>query len=236
MLLDLLNDSKKSSIIIQHTLGMLHHLRKNFKDAEKYYLGVIDSGDNNALRSLGILYSEQSSLYYEQKEYKKAEEYCLKAIARKDNKALNNLSLLYFEQSKNITESIKLSLKSYSKEKNIYNTHTLAITLLWQENFTESYNKFLEFLKFENISEYEGDTIFYITLLIAKEQYYKAKEFMEMPEYQFKERYKSIWYALMTHMSDEFPYEIKKMGSELRRSVDEILEEIDRLRDKYKIE
>jgi len=57
-----------------------------------------------------------------------------------------------------------------------------------------------------------------------------------MPEYQLKERYKSILYALMTHMSDESPYEIKKMGSELQQSVDEILEVIDRFGEKYRIE
>lgn len=138
--------------------------------------------------------------------------------------------------SKERIKSMKLISESYNNQKNIYNTLTLATILLWQENFSDSYDKFLEFLEFERVFKYETDIIIYLVLLIAKEQYYKAKEFMEIPEYQFKERYKSIWYALMTIMQDEFPYETKKMGSELQQCVDEVLGEIDRLREKYKIE
>ena len=40
-----------------------------------------------------------------------------------------------------------------------------------------------------------------------------------MPEYDFKNRYKPVWYALMSLMQDEYPNEIKKMGSELKESV-----------------
>ena len=54
-----------------------------------------------------------------------------------------------------------------------------------------------------------------------------------MPQYELKERYKPIWYALMSLMQDDFPNEIKKMGSELVETVDEVLEEIARLEKKY---
>ena len=57
--------------------------------------------------------------------------------------------------------------------------------------------------------------------------------FGKIPEYQLKERYKPIWYTLMTLMQDDFPHEVKKMGSELKGTVDEVLEEIERLRVKY---
>ena len=36
-------------------------------------------------------------------------------------------------------------------------------------------------------------------------------------------------------MQDEFPNEIKKMGSELQESVDDILKTIEELKEKYKI-
>jgi len=36
-------------------------------------------------------------------------------------------------------------------------------------------------------------------------------------------------------MQDEFPHEIKKMGDELKESVDEILMEVEDLREKYAI-
>ncbi len=40
----------------------------------------------------------------------------------------------------------------------------------------------------------------------------------------------------MTLMQKEFPDEIKKMGSELKQSVDEVLIEIERLKLKYSID
>ncbi len=72
-------------------------------------------------------------------------------------------------------------------------------------------------------------------LLLSKGQFYKAKEFFEIEKYQLKDRYKPVWYALMKLLEKEFPDEIKKMGSELSESVDEILLEIEKLKMKYAI-
>ena len=45
-----------------------------------------------------------------------------------------------------------------------------------------------------------------------------------------KEKLKPTWYALMTYMQDEYPNEIKKMGSELEESVNEIIKNIEDLK------
>ncbi|MFT5661337.1 MAG: tetratricopeptide (TPR) repeat protein [Sulfurimonas sp.] len=208
------------------TLGILYAEQKKYEKAEEYYLKAIESGDNNALLSLGDLYAEQ-------KDYKKVEEYYLKAIESGDDNALNSLSWYYFEESKNLSDSLKLVKKSYVNVKHYHNTHTLSIIYLWAEEFKNSYEKFIEWLDYDEALDSENDVIVYLNLLIAKGQYFKAKEFFEIEKYQFKDRYKPIWYALMTLMQDEFPNEIKKMGSELTQSVGEILEEIERLRKKY---
>jgi hypothetical protein len=68
---------------------------------------------------------------------------------------------------------------------------------------------------------------------MAKGQYYKAKTFLELQQYNLKERYKPLWYALMTFMQDDFPVEIKKMGNELRETVDEIVAKVKKMREKY---
>ena len=47
-----------------------------------------------------------------------------------------------------------------------------------------------------------------------------------MEEYNLKDRFKPIWYALMTLMQDEFPNEIKKMGNEIKQITNDVLEEI----------
>ena len=73
----------------------------------------------------------------------------------------------------------------------------------------------------------------FFSLLLAKEQYYQAKNILENKEFNLKEKYKPIWYALMTLMQDDFPHEIKKMGSELQESVDEVLKKVEEYRAKY---
>jgi len=239
-------------------LGILYKEQKEYEKAEEYYLKAIESGDNDALRNLGLLYKEQKEyakaeeyylkaiesgdndalfnlgvLYKEQKEYAKAEEYYLKAIESGDNDALNSLSWFYFEQGMKSDEALSLIERSYKIEQRFYNIHTLATILLWKEEFSKSYEKFLEWLEYNNALESEEDVILYLNLLLSKGQYYKAKEFFEIEKYQLKDRYKPIWYALMKLLEKEFPDEIKKMGSELQESVDEVLVEIERLKVKY---
>jgi len=235
--------------------------QKNYKKAEEYFLKALDNGDLDALNNIATLYLEQknykkaeeyflkaldngnidalnniTNLYLEQKNYKKAEEYFLKALNYENNDALNNLSWFYFEIAKNIEKAVNYARESYQKQLSFNNTHTLATVLLWSEEFIQSYDRFIEWLEYKEALEAEKDMTIYLNLLISKGQLYKAKEFFEMEKYQLKDRYKPIWYALMTLMQDEFPNEIKKMGSELTQSVNEILEEIETLKIKYKID
>ncbi len=99
--------------------------------------------------------------------------------------------------------------------------------LLARENFLDSYIKISEFLEndFKMARKKEYFSI-YLIVLISKKQYVKAKEFLEDKEYNFKEKLKPIWFALMTLMQKEYPNEIKKMGSELEESVSDILKRI----------
>jgi hypothetical protein len=133
----------------------------------------------------------------------------------------------------------------YSKDEKSYQTKQtkeecqsgdyMAVVLLWNEEFSKSYEKFEEWLEYEKALESIDDISDYLTLLISKGQYYKAKEFFENEKYQLKDRVKPIWYALMKLMEKDFPNEIKKMGDELRESVDGILKSIENMKNKYKI-
>jgi len=211
-----------------NNLGNLYKEQKEYGKAEEYYLKAIESGDKGVLRNLGVLYKEQ-------KEYSKAEEYYLKAIVSGDQGALHGLSWLYFEQVLNINKAIMLVSESYKKNRNYDNIHSFATILLWAEEFSKSYEKFLEWLEYDDALDNKADVTLYLNLLMAKGQLYRAKALFEMPEYELKNRYKPIWYALMSLMQDEFPHEIKKMGDELKESVDEILMEVEDLREKYAI-
>ena len=177
----------------------------------------------------------QGNSHYYNKEYSKAEEYYKKAIDGGNNDALNNIAYLYFSQSENKEKSLEFVNKSYEIKKGYANTHTLATILLWNENFDKSYEKFEECIEYEEAFESLDDMSEYLNLLISKGQHHKVKEYLENEKYQLKDKLKPIWYALMTLMQDEFPNEIKKMGSELQTSVDDILKTIEELKQKYKI-
>ncbi len=265
--LRLLISSKKSSKHIFASIGILYQEQNKYQKSEEYYMKAMESGENGILMNFGILYQEQKKyqkaeevylkavesgnngalnnlgiLYQEQNKYQKAEEYYLKAIENGNNNALYNLSWFYFEQAVKSDEALALAQKSYTNEQNFYSTYALSTVLLWREEFSKSYEKFLEWLEYDDALEtdddaleMEDDVIMYLNLLLSKGQFYKAKEFFEMEKYQLKERYKPIWYALMELLEKEFPDEIKKMGSELSESVDEILLEIERLKIKYAI-
>jgi tetratricopeptide (TPR) repeat protein len=172
-------------------------------------------------------------LYFNLKRYDSAEEYFLKALEKGNKKAKYGLASLYFKLAKKREFALKI-LKEDSQENEDYiNLYVYAVILLWSGKFDSSYKKFIKCLKYDKVQENQYLITIYITLLIAKGQYYKTKEFLELSQYQLKERYKPLWYALMTLMQKEFPHEIKKMGSELSETVSEVLQKIEMMRKKY---
>jgi len=160
----------------------------------------------------------------------KTEKYFLKAIENGDNNALHGLAWLYFKQSIKLDKALFLSEKSYNTKRKFLNTYIFSIILLWKEEFSKSYEKFEESLDYEEKSENLDFIYLYLELLIAKGQHYKAKELFEDEKYQLKDIAKPIWYALMTLMQDEFPNEIKKMGAELKESVEDVLRTIESMK------
>lgn len=141
------------------------------------------------------------------------------------------ISLIFAVNKKQAAE---YSLKLYEAKKLHTNSLLLSLTLLWNEEYEQSFEKFSEHL---DSLEYDALlTKTYLLILLAKGQLYQAKKFFDTPKYELKDKYKPIWYALMTLMKDEFPDEIKKMGSELKESVDEILKEVELCRVRYSID
>ena len=237
-------DIKTEHIMKKEVKEYLNSIGSNFADdvSDSKILGKVKQLDENDAAVKLLVSSQKNSniisrvvgfLYQEQNQYDKAEECYLKSIESGDKIALIFLSGLYFLQARKINQALNLITDNYNHERNSSNTHTFCVILLWAEQFSASYDKFSEWLKYENTDDWEIDVPVYLNLLIAKKQLYKAKEFFELPEYEFKNRYKPIWYALMSLMQNEYPHEIKKMGSELKESVDEILQHIDKLQKKY---
>lgn len=167
-----------------------------------------------------------SSLFNKNKEYKKAESIYFK-ILKWSNPSIEQLMsfyvlsnifnerVIYLINKRNPTFTDEVCLFAYS------------YLQLRDEQFTNSFVRIKEFLSL-NLNDKSKVSCLtnYLLLLISKKQYVKAKEFLEDKDYNFKEKIKPLWFALMTLMKDEYPNEIKKMGSELEGSVNNVLKRI----------
>lgn len=168
------------------------------------------------------------------KDYKKAEEYYL-MVAKKGNlKAKNQLAWMYFELKINKKEAFIYAQQSFEKKKYINNSHTYSCILLWHNEIGKAIEISKEFMdKEESYSEFSEDIEIFLLLLLAKKQYHYVLNLFKENKFNIQDRYKPIYYALMSLMQNEFPDEILRMGSELEETVQEILAQIEKLSKDY---
>lgn len=205
-----------------NNLALLYATKLNdYKKAEKYFLMAVDKNDSSAMSNLAFLYKTAF------KDNHKAEEYYLKAIKNGNFEAMNNLAFLYFQLKINKEKALNYSLVANKEGYNVFHKHTYAITLLWNNNVQEA--NAISKLVFENeefVNENIEDVKLLLTMLIAKKQYSFAYKLFEENKFNLKDRYKPIYYALMSFMKETYPDELNKMGEELKDVVDAIIKEI----------
>lgn len=260
--INLLITSQKNSANVLGAIGYLYHEKELYPQAEEYYLKAVAKGNSYALVNIGFLYQDQKQfdkaedhylqalklnetsallhlgfLYNEQQLFEKAKDYFSKAIDAGVTGSEVQLAFLYFELGTEHKKALELVKTAYEEQPSSYITCFYSLALLWAEKLTQSYTLFIQYLnsinKATDIKYSDASTVIYLTLLMAKKQFYKAKELLELPEYALKEKFKAIWYALMTLMQDDFPNELTKMGSELQESVDEVLQQVAIFEKKY---
>lgn len=181
----------------------------------------------------GLIHSLYLLIFIKNKEFDKINLHIEGVLKNADSLSLMTIIAIFFALGIYHEMLEQLAKNNYELGCDDFNIYVLSIILLWNEKFDESYNKLDEFLKSNCVKGNEIKD--YFILLISKKQYHKAKEFFEIKEYQLKEKFKPIWYALMTLMQDEYPNEIKKMGSELQEVVEGVLKKVEEYREKYKI-
>ncbi len=79
--------------------------------------------------------------------------------------------------------------------------------------------------------EYKNDSIPFFVFLISKRQYHGALNLLN--QFHLKERFKPLYYALMHFLEEEYPNELLRMGDELKETVDEIIAEVQALKERY---
>jgi len=201
---------------------------KDYKKAEEYYLMSVEKGDTKAMVSLGYLYDNEYN------DSPKAEEFFLMAVEKGDIDAMNSLAWNYFELKIKKTEALEYAKRAFNEGQNLYNSHTYLCILLWHNEIEKAIEISNEFLKKEeSYTEFSKDMELFLLLLLAKKQYHHVLNLFKENKFEIQDRYKPIYYALMSLMKNEFPDEIKRMGSELEETVQEILQEIERLSKDY---
>lgn len=206
-------------------IAVLYHIgQENYVLAEKYYLMSISQGHLQATSGLGLLYE------LDYKNYDLAEKYYLMAINNGDLDVVKDLFKLYYVKSFNKLHALKYSKEIYDINKNLFNLFFVCISLLWNDKIKDSMQEFEELLTNKAFIDSNIDLITeFMMLLVAKKQYNYAYKVLLNDEYDFKNILKPIYYALISFMQDQYPDEYKKMGDELKLTVEEIIAKINRL-------
>jgi TPR repeat protein len=194
----------------------------------QYYRLLARKGHTAAMNNLAMIF--QNIL----REYGRAERYYRMAVARDNTTAMINLAWLYFIQKKNKQEAFELLERAFKKDKKVENAYVCSMVLLWNNKIDEAIIRAREFMEDEDMVASFGVGIQpYLMLLIAKKQYNYVYEIFSQNHFSIRDRFKPIYYALMSQIRGQYPDEFRRMGEELKLTVEEILQQINQLARDY---
>ncbi len=218
---------EKGNVEAMKYLAFLYETEfKDYEKAKEYYLMAIEKGNVEAMKYLAFLYETEF------KDYEKAKEYYLMAIKNDDIAAMNNLACLYYELKTNKEDAWRLQKEAFSKD--IKYVYGYIIVLLWNNDIEEAVKMYKQYYDNEEIQkEVSTDVSLIIRMFIAKKQYHFVYQLFSKNRFDLKDKYKPVYFALLSLMGAEYRDEFIKMGSELKQTVEEILDEIKRLEKEY---
>jgi Fe2+ or Zn2+ uptake regulation protein len=166
---------------------------------------------------------------FDLKEKNNAEKLLAENYKKTKNRVLERcscmLAVFYFTDKKNKLEALKLvNGKAELRESQEININVL----LWNNKIEEAKDEFYKMVK-KYFRDVDLDLTIYLLLFIAKKQYYTVLNLFNDSNYQLKDKYKPLYYALMHFMKDEYPNEYLKMGSELEPVVKQLIDNINQL-------
>ncbi len=197
---------------------------KDFKKAEQYYKMAVEKGHTGAMNNLALLYENEF------KDLEKAEQYYKMAIEKGDARAMNNLALLYFQLKKNKQEALNLQKTAYERTRDVNEARGYMTVLLWNDEIQEAIKLFESFFDSEEMQhEVNANISDILLMLMAKRQYNYVYKIFQKNKYDIRDKYKPVYYALLTLMDEKYSDELKKMGDELKESVQDVLNMINNL-------
>ena len=220
---------EKNYVSAMNDLGLLYELEfKDFDNAKKYYLMAVEKDHADAMHNLAVLYEAEF------KDFDNAIKYYLIAVEKGNFDAMNNLAWLYYEQNKNKIEAYKLVKRAYADEQYMYRAHSFIIISLWNDEIEEAIETYKLHFEKEKEQKDVNETIQSILLMfIAKSQYNFVYKLFKENKFEIRDKYKPVYYALLTLMGDKYKDELKKQGSELKETVAEVISKIHKLAEDY---
>ncbi len=207
---------------------MFEHKLNDFKKAVKYYNQGIKAGNSECMNNLGLFYQ---NIY---KDYEKAEKYYTMSSKKGNIDALNNLAWLYFIRKERKSAALSLLNQVGDKSKELTNAYVWSMVLLWNNKFDLAISKSQEFIDNEKvITNFSRGIQPYLMMLIAKKQYDYIYSLFRRNKFNIRDKYKPIYYALMYFLRESKPDEYIRMGSEIKQTVDEIIEQINQMQTDY---
>jgi len=202
-------------------LGKIYLTYQNEPEkARDFFLKALNLGDFESILLLGFLYDK----YLNDKT--EAIRYYQKALQLGHKEALLGLGFIYWNDLKNNEKAEHYFLIS-AKNNNI-----LAFSSLCQI-YAElgDFNKMLEFAE-KTLDAIRPETdprildeLFKVHL--KNKQYHFLYNQFKKPELELMKYARPYWYVLMWFMKKEYPGEYEKVGSELKETVDEIIQSIE---------
>lgn len=193
----------------------------DLSEAIRFYKNAIEYDNQDAMFNLAFLYDAEF------KDYVKAEEYYKMAVEKGSIAAKNNLSLLYFRMKKNKAEALRLqkTVHEIMKDKNSSNGYIMI--LFWNDEIPDAAELFELFYNTDDEQkEVNQDIGTILIMFLAKKQFTYLLRLFEKNQYDIKDKYKSIYYALLSLMGERYADELKKMGDELKESVEDVLDAV----------
>jgi TPR repeat protein/nucleoside-triphosphatase THEP1/DNA-binding Lrp family transcriptional regulator len=203
---------------------------KDYKNAEKYYLMAVAKEHARAMFNLALLYMNQ---YHD---YESAEKYYTMAADKEHVGAMNNLVMLYFDRRINKDSALQFAQKLFNLNYNPDKVPPIVLILVWTNNVERAIEIFTDKVSAINIDENVDRISDVFIHLIAKKQYHQTLKYFNDQEFEhlhLKDKFKPVYYALMHYMRDEYPNEYLKMGEELKETVEEIIQKIEKVRIDY---
>jgi len=212
-------------------LGKIYRNQKEYDKAIEFYKKAIKT--ETVSKEKGNIYIAMGIVSAKNRNYNQAIEFGEKAL-KENPKVYSGVSLIYFYSNKNKKEAIKLINKALKEENNDKNNGIKMMIQVWNREYNESINIFKKFIIEEDEKIDDEDITEYLLFLISQKQYKLTNELFTNKELNLKNRFKPIYYTLMYFMQDKYPTEYKRMGDELRETVEELLVQVRELEEQYR--